>query len=121
MSVDLNASADDEIVSVGEPIPSVVHVEVVGPLSVFVQFDEGTSGLVRFEADRLAGVQTVLADPIFFAAVKIVNGTLSWPDELYDLCPETMQKEIVAGAGEWVVTQPFKYMPEITNREWMLG
>ena len=109
------AFVNDEIVSVGEPIPSVVHAEVVGRLSVFVRFDEGTQGLVRFEADRLIGVQKVLADPTFFAAVDIVNGTLSWPDERYDLCPDTMQKEIVAGQGEWVVTQPFKYMPQMTN------
>ncbi len=118
MSVGHDVLADDEIVSVGEPMPHVVHFEVAGPLSVFVRFDQGTEGFVRFEADRLAGVQKVLADPAFFAVVEVVNGTLSWPNEMYDLCPETMQKEIIAGGGEWVVTQPFKFMPEVTNREW---
>ena len=111
---------DDEIVSVGEPIPDVVRVEMVEPLTLFVRFDDGTEGLVRFEAERLVGVQQVLADPDFFASVTIEHGTLSWPAEKYDLCPDTMHKEIVAGGGEWVVTQPFKYMPEITNGEWVL-
>ncbi len=105
----------DDIVRVGERMPDVVSVKVIAPLAIFVRFDDGLEGIVRFEEERLRGVQLALENPDYFAGVHISSGAVTWPDDGYDMCPDTMWKEIVAGGGEWVVTQPFKHDPEVTN------
>ena len=121
MSADAPAAAipaawdDDDIVCLGERMPDVVSVEVTAPLAISVRFDDGLEGIVRFEEERLRGVQLALKEQGYFAGVHIDNGAVTWPDEGYDMCPDTMWKEIIAGAGEWVVTQPFKHDPEVTN------
>lgn len=93
---------DDEIVCVGEPIWDVVKVEVVGPLTLAVEFEDGLAGKVRFELSSLRGVFAKLTDPIYFAQVGIAHGAVSWPNELPDLAPDTMHDEIAAH-GEWIL------------------
>ena len=94
---------DDEIVEVGGPIPHVVHVEAVAPLTLLVKFDDGIEGRVRFEKSRLYGVWEKLRDPSYFGQVGIQFGAVSWPNEEPDMCPDTMHDEIVKNGGEWVV------------------
>lgn len=112
---DLNGWDDDDIVRVGERLPDVVFVQVIAPLTIFVCFSDGVEGIVRFEENLLRGVQLALKNPDYFAGVHIEHGAVTWPDEGYDMCPDTMWKELIAGDGEFVVTQPFKHDPEVTN------
>lgn len=94
---------DDEIVSVGDPIPHVVHVKAAGPLTLFVRFDDGVEGEERFAESSLRGVFAKLRDPALFDQVGILYGAVSWPNEEPDMAPDRMHDELVAGNGEWVV------------------
>lgn len=94
---------DDEIVTVGDPIPDVVHVEAAGPLTLFVRFDDGVEGKVRFTEESLRGVFAKLRDPAVFGQVGILYGAVSWPNEDPDMAPDRMHDELLAGNGEWVV------------------
>ncbi len=93
---------DDEIVTVGGPLAHVEHVEVSAPLTLFVRFDDGIEGSVRFEPTHLRGVFEVLKDPDYFARVGIAHGAVSWPNEMPDLAPDAMHDEIEKN-GEWVL------------------
>lgn len=97
------ADDDDEIVTVGSPIPNVISVKAVGPLTLSVKFNDGLEGKVRFEETALFGVFGLLKDPKYFAKVGIQHGAVSWPNETPDMCPDTMHKEIVKHRGEWVL------------------
>ena len=94
---------DDEIVTVGEPIPHVVHVEAIAPLTLFVRFDDGVEGKVRFEESKLTNIWAKLRDPDYFCRVGIQYGAVSWPNDEPDMCPDTMHAEIVARNGEWIL------------------
>ncbi len=93
---------DDEIVSVGEPIWDVIKVEVAGPLTLAVEFEDGLKGQVRFEPSYLRGVFAKLKDEKYFARAGIAYGTVSWPNEEPDLAPDTMYDAIKAH-GEWIL------------------
>ena len=97
------ADDDDEIVTVGEPIWDVVKVEVAGPLTLSIEFEDGVKGTVRFAASYLQNVWAKLRDPAYFAQVGISFGAVSWPNEEPDMCPSTMYDEIVTHNGEWVL------------------
>lgn len=97
------ADDDDEIVTVGGPLPDVVHVEAVGPLTLYVRFDDGVEGKVRFEESHLNNIWAKLRDPSYFKLVGILHGAVSWPNEEPDMCPDTMHDEIIKHGGEWVL------------------
>jgi len=99
---DWDNAADDELIGFGGPIPHVVHVEAVAPLTLHVRFDDGVEGPVRFLPSHLRGVFEVLKDPEYFRQVGIVYGVVSWPNEMPDLAPDAMHDEIAA-KGEWVL------------------
>jgi len=102
-SVDVLPEADDdELICVGEPLADVLHVEVTGPLTLHVRFDDGVEGPVRFLPSHLRGVFEVLKDPAYFRQVGIAYGAVSWPNEMPDLAPDAMHDEIAA-KGEWVL------------------
>ncbi len=94
---------DDEIVSVGDPIWNVVKVEVAGPLTLSVEFEDGVKGKVRFADSFLRNAWAKLRDSAYFAQVGIAHGAVSWPNEEPDMCPSTMYDEIVGHNGEWVL------------------
>jgi hypothetical protein len=94
---------DDDLITVGEPIWDVVRVEVVAPLTLAVEFEDGLKGRVRFETSYLRGHFAKLADPAYFAQVAAPHGAVSWPNEDPDMCPDTMYDEIVRHNGEWVL------------------
>jgi len=81
---------------------NVVKVEVVGPLTLWVEHRDGVKGHVRFEASHLTGVFECLNDPVYFRQVGIAHGAVSWPNELPDLAPDAMHDEIAA-RGEWIL------------------
>lgn len=88
---------DDELVTVGEPIFDVVHVEATDSLTLKVRFEDGLEGRVQFDPSRFRGVFSKLRDPDYFALVGISNGTVSWPNEDPDLSPDTMYDAIKRG------------------------
>ena len=81
---------------------NVVKVEVVGPLTLWVEHQDGVTGKVRFLASHLRGVFEVLKDPEYFAQVGIAHGAVSWPNEMPDLAPDAMHDELAAH-GEWIL------------------
>jgi hypothetical protein len=89
-------------VTVGEPIWNVVKVDVVGLLTLAVEFEDGLKGQVRFEPSYLRGPFAKLADPDYFARVDAPFGAVSWPNEDPDMAPDTMYDAIKA-RGEWVL------------------
>lgn len=80
----------------------MVKVEVTGPLTLAVEFEDGLAGTVRFLPSHLRGVFAALQDPEYFARVGIAHGAVSWPNETPDLAPDAMHDEIAA-KGEWVL------------------
>ena len=97
------ADDDDELITVGEPIWDVVRVEVAGPLTLDVEFEDGLKGVVRFESTYLRGVFEKLKDADYFAKVGIAHGAVSWPNEQPDMAPDTMYDAIVRSGGVWVL------------------
>lgn len=97
------ADDDDELITVGEPIWDVVKVEVVAPLTLAVEFEDGLKGRVRFTPSYLHGPFAKLADPEYFARVAAPQGAVSWPNEQPDMAPDTMYDAIKAH-GEWVLS-----------------
>jgi hypothetical protein len=96
------ADDDDELITVGEPIWDVIKVEVAGPFTLAVEFEDGLKGTVRFERSSLRGAFAKLKDEAYFAKVGIANGAVSWPNEDPDFAPDTMHDEIKEH-GEWVL------------------
>jgi hypothetical protein len=85
------------------PAPwNVVKVQVVAPLTLWVEHRDGVCGRVRFEPSHLTGVFEILQDPDYFARVDIAHGVVSWPDEMPDLAPDAMH-DALARNGEWVL------------------
>jgi len=80
----------------------VIAVKPVGPLTLFVEFEDGVKGEVRFEDSRLKGVFEKLRDPEYFKQVGIRHGAVSWPNEDPDLAPDNMHIHLQRD-GEWVL------------------
>jgi Protein of unknown function (DUF2442) len=84
------------------PLADVISVEATGPLTLFVEFDDGVKGEVRFEESHLHGVFEKLRDPQFFKQVGIAHGAVSWPNEAVDLAPDNMHIHL-SRDGEWIL------------------
>jgi hypothetical protein len=83
-------------------LADVISVKAIGHLTLFVEFDDGVKGEVRFEESHLHGVFGKLRNPDFFKQVGIAFGAVSWPDEAVDLAPDNMHIHL-ARDGEWVL------------------
>jgi Protein of unknown function (DUF2442) len=81
---------------------SVTKVKITGPLELWVEHYDGTSGRVMFKQSHLRGVFEVLKDPDYFAQVGILHGAVSWPNEMSDLAPDNMHIHLKRD-GEWVL------------------
>ena len=81
---------------------TVIKVEVAGPLTLFVEHRDGTSGYVRFEPSHLYGVFEKLKDPQYFEQVGILHGAVSWPNEDPDIAPDNMHRHLKRD-GEWIL------------------
>ena len=73
----------------------VKTVQLTGPLSFNVQFEDGLTGTVQFETSYLTGVFESLKDHRIFQQICIVGGAVTWPGDL-DLAPDVMYAEIGA-------------------------
>ena len=83
-------------------LADVISVKAIAPLTLFVEFDDGVKGVVRFAETHLHGVFEKLRDPVFFAQVGIAHGAVSWPNEAVDLAPDNMHTHL-ARDGKWVL------------------
>ena len=74
-----------------DPLVDVVAVEVIGDHRLRLSFEDGTVGDVAFEEREWRGVFEPLADPAFFAQVRVdpKAGTIVWPNGV-DMAPEPL-------------------------------
>ena len=79
----------------------VVHVQVAGPHLLFVKFRDGVEGEVQFKPSFFRGVFAHLIDDQEFNQVYLVDGAVTWPQEL-DLAPDAMHDALKTGR-RWIV------------------
>ena len=76
------------------PLYDVVDVQVVGPHRLRLSFEDGTVGEVDLSRQEWRGVFEPLADPGYFAQVRVdpEAGTVVWPNGA-DMAPEPLYAE----------------------------
>ena len=74
-----------------DPLVDVVGVEVIADHRLRLTFEDGTVGDVAFDDREWRGVFAPLADPAFFAQVRVDPelGTVAWPNGV-DMAPEPL-------------------------------
>lgn len=74
-----------------DKLVDVTHVEVVGPYELRLTFEDGLVGDVDFAGRDWRRVFAPLADPAYFAQVRVDSeiGTIAWPNGV-DMAPETL-------------------------------
>ena len=77
----------------------VVEVKPEPDYCLFVRFQDGVTGRVRFEREELTGVLTPLRDAQFFEQVFIDYGAVAWPGEI-DLAPDAMYAQVASQVQE---------------------
>jgi len=79
----------------------VLEVKVIDQTSLWVRFQDGLEGVVKFLPSAFRGVFSRLSQPAEFNQARVENGVLTWPGEL-DLAPDAMHQSIAAH-GQWVL------------------
>lgn len=74
----------------------IVEVKPEPDWCLFVRFQDGLSGRVRFPPEELTGVLAPLREPQFFNRVFIDQGAIAWPGNI-DLAPDAMYHQIASG------------------------
>ncbi|MQA21845.1 DUF2442 domain-containing protein [Rugamonas rivuli] len=80
----------------------VVDVKPQSEHTLWVRFQDGVEGVVRFNSSAFRGVFAHLLDQALFEQVAVVNGVVTWPGDL-DLAPDAMHAEIQRN-GCWILT-----------------
>jgi hypothetical protein len=62
---------------------------------LFVRFQDGLSGRVRFRPEDLTGVLVPLREASFFNRVFIDQGAVAWPGDI-DLAPDAMYRQVAS-------------------------
>jgi len=77
-----------------EPLVDVTRAEVIGDHRLRLTFEDGTVGDVSFDEREWHGVFEPLADPAYFAEVRVdpESGTIAWPNGV-DMAPEPLYAE----------------------------
>jgi len=75
----------------------VVDVKAEPDCCLFVRFQDGLSGRVRFRVEELTGILAPLREPQFFNRVFIDQGAVAWPGDI-DLAPDAMYHQIASEA-----------------------
>jgi hypothetical protein len=72
----------------------VIGAEVIGDHRLRLTFEDGIVGDVAFDSKEWQGVAEPLADPSFFARVRVDPeiGTVTWPNG-YDMAPEPLYEQ----------------------------
>jgi len=76
----------------------IVEVKPEPDCCLFVRFQDGLSGRIRFRPEELTGVLEPLREPQFFNRVFIDQGAAAWPGEI-DLAPDGMYRQIATETG----------------------
>ena len=92
-------------------IHRVEHVEIVGPYTLRLRFEDGTEQLIDFRPVLEGEMFSPLQDVEMFNAVELdaTFGTIQWPNGA-DFDPETLhdwpkyRDELVAAARRWAST-----------------
>ena len=76
------------------PLVDVTRVHVIGDHELRLTFEDGTVGDVAFDGREWRGVFEPLADPVYFAQVRVdpERGTVAWPNGV-DMAPEPLYAE----------------------------
>nr|WP_315254952.1 DUF2442 domain-containing protein [uncultured Duganella sp.] len=80
----------------------VTDVRLDGDFALWVRFKDGGEGVVKFMPSAFRGVFARLGERAEFAKIAVVNGAVTWPEEL-DLAPDAMHAQI-SRHGEWILT-----------------
>ena len=74
-----------------DKLVDVIAVEVLGDHRLRLTFEDGVVGDISFTGRVWRGVSESLADPSFFAQVRVDPeiGTVVWPNG-FDMAPETL-------------------------------
>lgn len=78
-----------------------MNVQVTGAHTLFVRFRDGVQGEMQFKPSFFQGIFSRLADQKAFEDGRLVDGVVTWLDEL-DLAPDAMHAEIQRN-GHWIV------------------
>ena len=62
---------------------------------LFVRFQDGLSGRIKFRPEELMGVLAPLREPQFFNRVFIDQGAAAWPGDI-DLAPDAMYRQVAS-------------------------
>ena len=76
----------------------VIEVKPEQDCCLFVRFQDGLSGRIRFRPEELTGVLEPLREPQFFNRVFVDQGAVAWPGEI-DLAPDAMYRQVASGTG----------------------
>jgi uncharacterized protein DUF2442 len=76
-----------------EKLVHVTEVQCPEDFRLRLQFDDGASGELDFSGEAWGGVFAPLADPNYFAQVRLDEelGTIVWPNGA-DIAPETLRR-----------------------------
>ena len=74
-----------------EKLVDVTAAEVIGDYQLRLTFEDGLVGEIDFAGRNWRGVFEPLADPAYFAQVRVDSkiGTITWPNGV-DMAPETL-------------------------------
>ena len=77
-----------------DQLVDISDVEVVGDFRLRLRFEDGTVGDVDFAERSWRGVFEPLADPAYFAQVRVDSeaGTIAWPNGV-DMAPEPLYEQ----------------------------
>lgn len=80
-------------------LPRVTDVQLTGPHRLRLTFDDRNAGEIDFAERRWSGVFEPLADPAYFAQVRLEPDaeTISWPNGA-DMAPETLYERAIGHA-----------------------
>jgi len=73
----------------------IVEVKPEPECCLFVRFQDGLSGRVRFRPEDLTGVLEPLREPQFFNRVFLDQGAAAWPGDI-DMAPDAMYRQVAA-------------------------
>ena len=73
----------------------VVEVKAEPDHWLFVRFQDGLSGRLQLDPERLTGVLAPLRETQFFKQVYVDLGAVAWPGNI-DLAPDAMYQTIAA-------------------------
>ena len=79
----------------------VTEVKIAGPATLWVRFEDGTEGSVKFLPSAFRGVFAHLADERHFREAGLIDGVVTWPGEI-DLAPDAMHRAIKE-SGQWTL------------------